>query len=270
MTGIHPSAIVEPGVKLESGVEIGPYCVVGSRARLEAGVRLISHVVVSGETEIGAGTVVHPHAVLGGPAQFRAEDGSSGALRVGAGNVIREHVTMNRGTRKGGGITEVGDNGYFMAYSHVAHDCHVGNGVTFANGVALAGHVTVGDGVNIGGLAAVLQHVRIGRDSLVGGATGVPADVIPYGLVQGSRARLEGLNLIGLKRKGIPRERIHALRSAFRFMFFGEGRLLDRVRTAGERWANSAEVREVVEFILAESKRPICVPAPGGRVPDDG
>jgi UDP-N-acetylglucosamine acyltransferase len=150
-----------------------------------------------------------------------------------------------------------------MAYSHVAHDCHIGNDVTFANGVALGGHVTMGDGVNVGGLAAIQQFGRIGRNAFVGGVTGVPDDVIPYGLVWGDRARLQGLNLIGLKRRGLPRASIHALRAAFRAIFFGEGSLATRAHAAGERWKNVPEVGEIVQFILADSKRPICMPARG-------
>src|SRR5262249_27054807 len=149
------------------------------------GVRISSHVVLSGDMQIGARCVVHPHAVLGGGPQFRGDPGLEARLVVGADTVIREHVTMNGGSVKGGGLTEVGANGYFMAYSHVAHDCHVGNNVTFANGVALGGHVTIGDGVNIGGLSAVQQFGRIGRGAFVGGVTGVPDDVIPYGMVWG-------------------------------------------------------------------------------------
>jgi UDP-N-acetylglucosamine acyltransferase len=263
MARIHPTAIVEDGAALGAGVEIGAFCVIGRRARLREGVRILSHVVISGDTEIGANSVVHPHAVLGGGPQFRGDPGTDARLVIGRDNVIREHVTMNGGSVKGGGLTEVGDRGYFMAYSHVAHDCHIGNDVTFANGVALGGHVTMGDGVNVGGLAAIQQFCRVGRNAFVGGVTGVPDDVIPYGLVWGDHARLQGLNLIGLKRKGLPRDRIHALRAAFRAIFFGPGSLADRARAAGERWKNVDEVGEIVQFILADSKRPICMPAHG-------
>lgn len=158
-----------------------------------------------------------------------------------------------------------------MAYSHVAHDCHVGDGVTFANSVALGGHVTIGDGVNVGGLAAIQQFARIGRYAFVGGVTGVPDDVIPYGMVWGSRARLEGLNLIGLKRRGMPRERIYAMRAGFKFLFHGPGRLADRAHEAEERWKEIPELREIATFVLADSKRPICTPfrGPAGRDEDD-
>ena len=263
MPKIHASAIVEDGAVLGADVEIGPYSLVGAHVRVDDGVRIGSHVVLSGNTQIGARSVIHPHAVLGGSPQFRGDPGHDARLVIGPDTVIREHVTMNGGSVKGGGITEVGANGYFMAYSHVAHDCHVGNNVTFANGVALGGHVTIGDGVNIGGLSAVQQFGRIGRGAFVGGVTGVPDDVIPYGIVWGAHARLSGLNLIGLKRRGVPRERIHALRAAFRLIFFGDGTLAERAREAGSRWT-TPEVSEIVAFILAASKRPICMP-PKGR-----
>jgi len=263
MSNIHVTAIVEDGAVLAPDVEIGAFCVIGPRARLGPGVQILSHVVISGDTEIGRDTIVHPHAVLGGGPQFRGDPGTDARLIIGAENVIREHVTMNGGSIKGGGLTQVGDRGYFMAYSHVAHDCHIGHGVTFANSVALGGHVTVEDGVNIGGLAAIQQYGRIGRNAFIGGLTGVPDDVIPYGMAWGDHARLEGLNLIGLKRKGLSREQIHALRAAFRAIFFGSGCLSDRAREAGERWKDVAEVGEIVGFILADRKRPICMPPRG-------
>lgn len=264
MATIHRTAIIEDGARIGADVEVGPYCVVGAKVKLADGVRLQSHVVIQAETEIGARTTIHPHAVLGGPAQYRGDTGAGARLVIGADNVIREHVTMNGGSSKGGGLTRVGSRGYFMAYSHVAHDCQVGDDVTFANGVALGGHVQIGDEVNIGGLAAIQQFCRIGRNAFIGGITGVPSDVIPYGMAIGARARLMGLNLIGLKRKSIARERIHALRAAFKFIFLeGEGHLSDRARSAQERWRDFVEVREVTEFILADAKRPICTPRGG-------
>jgi UDP-N-acetylglucosamine acyltransferase len=252
--------VVEDGAVLGADVEIGPYCVVGRHCRLGDGVRLRAHAVVTGNTEVGSGTEVYPHAVLGGPAQFRAESSGGSVLRVGARNIIREGVSMNCGTAKGGGLTEIGDGGYFMANSHIGHDCHVGNEVTLANSVALAGHVTVGDNVNIGGLTAVLQYVRIGRDAFVGGMSGLPTDVIPYGLAQGPRAFLQGLNFVGLKRKGVSRERIHVLRNVFRDLFYGEASFSERVELAAQRWQGSAEADEIIAFIRAKAKRQICVP----------
>jgi UDP-N-acetylglucosamine acyltransferase len=269
MQKIHASAIVEDGAALGADVDIGPYSIVGSRVRLGDGVRIDSHVVVSGITDVGSRCRVHSHAVLGGGPQFRGDAGAQAKLVIGPDTVIREHVTMNGGSLKGGGLTEVGAKGYFMAYSHVAHDCHVGDEVTFANGVALGGHVTIGDGVNIGGLSAVQQYGRIGRGAFVGGVTGVPDDVIPYGIVWGDHARLGGLNIIGLKRRGVPRERIHQLRAAFRFIFHGAGTLADRAREAANRW-HTPEVSEIVTFILADAKRPICMPARDAHALADG
>jgi UDP-N-acetylglucosamine acyltransferase len=261
MVNIHPSAIVEAGAEIGAEVEIGPFVHVGQNVSLARGVRLYSHVVVGGQTHIGEGTVVHSHAVIGGPPQYRGDEGTSARLLIGSGNVIREHVTINGGSAKGSGVTRVGSRGYFMAYSHIAHDCRIGDGVTFANGVALGGHVTVGDEANIGGLAAIQQYGQIGHNAFVGGVTGVPGDVIPYGMVWGDRARLQGLNLIGLKRKGLSRERIHGLRAAFREIFFGPGPLAQRAAEASERWREIPEVQEIVEFVQARRKRPLCVPA---------
>ena len=260
MGKIHPTAVVEDGAVLSADIEIGPYCLVGRGSRLGDGVRLLAHAVVIGNTEIGSGTEVYPHAVLGGPAQFRAENSDGSALRVGASNIIREYVSINCGTAKGGGLTEIGDGGYFMANSHIGHDCHIGNEVSLANSVALAGHVTVGDNVNIGGLTAVLQYVRIGRDAFVGGMSGLPTDVIPYGLAQGPRAFLQGLNLVGLKRKGVSREQIHVLRNVFRDLFYGEARFSERVEHAEQRWRGTPEADEIIAFIRAKAKRQIGVP----------
>ena len=256
---VHPTAIVEDGVSLGADVEIGPYSIVHSGAVLADGVRILSHAVIGGTTKIGARTIVHPHAVLGGDAQIRGDDPTGTRLEIGEGCVIREHVTMSAGSARGHRVTRVGDNGYFMAYSHIAHDCVIGNGVTFANGVQLGGHVYIGDGVNFGGLSAIQQFGRVGRYAFVGGVTGVNEDVIPYGMAIGSRAQLTGLNLVGLKRRGIPRANIHALRDAYRMIFQDdEGPMDARARRAAERWPDMSEVQEVVAFVLADAKRPVC------------
>jgi len=260
MGKIHSSAIIEDGAEVAEDVEIGPYSIIGGQVSLAAGVRIDSHVVISGATQIGEGTVIHSHSAIGGPPQYRGDPGLNARLVIGAANVIREHVTINGGSLKGGGLTRVGERGYFMSYSHIAHDCHVGDGVTFANGVALGGHVIIEDDVNIGGLAAIQQYGHIGRSAFVGGVTGVPDDVVPYGMVWGERARLRGLNLIGLKRKGLSRERIYALRAGFRAIFSGAGTLAGRAERAAEQWADVSEILEIVRFIHAKRKRPICMP----------
>lgn len=257
---IHPTAIVEDGAKLGSGVEVGPFCVVGAGAALGEGARLISHVVIAGRTELGARTVVHPQVVLGGEGQIRGNKFRDGRLIVGADCVLREGVTLNSGSEKGGGITRIGDRCYLMAMSHAGHDCRVGNDVTFANGAVLGGHVEIGDGVFLGGNSAVQQFGRVGKGAFVGGMTGINTDVIPYGQAIGDHAVLGGLNLIGLKRRGLPRATIHAMRGAFRMIFREEGgTVFDRAARAKTHWPDVAEVQEIVDFILADAKRPICM-----------
>ena len=260
MGHIHPTALVEDGATLGADVAIGPFCHVGARVTLADGVRLVSHVTVTGVTSIGARTVVHPHAALGGEGQIRGNDFADGRLEIGADCVLREMVSMNVGSRKGGGITTVGARGYFMANSHVGHDCHVGDDVTFANSVALGGHSQIGDRVIFGGLSAVQQFCRVGSGAMVGGLTGINRDVIPYAMAFGDHAELAGLNLIGLKRRGLTREAINALRGAFRAIFHGtDGNVESRAQGARSRWPDVAEVGEIVDFILAEAKQPLCL-----------
>jgi len=256
---VHPTALIEEGARLAEGVEIGPYCVVRAHAVLSEGVRLRSHVVVEGHTEIGAGTFVHSHAVLGGEAQMRNINPPGMRLRIGADNIIREGVTISTGSEAGRGITTVGDRCYLMAGSHIGHDCVVGNDVTLSNGVQLGGHVRLDEGVIMGGLSAIQQFGRIGRNAFVSGVSGVAADIIPYGSALGTHARLGGLNLIGLRRRGIARENIHALRAAYRLIFETDsGTIHHNALRAGEQWPDTPEVQDVVSFILADAKRAIC------------
>jgi len=256
---VHPTAIVEDGAKLGAGVEIGPFCLVGRNAVLGDGVRLLSHVVVAGRTEIGARTVIHPQAVLGGEGQIR-RNAFDGQLIVGADCVIRESVTMNAGSRTGGGLTRVGNNCFLMTCCHVGHDCVVEDDCTFANSAVLAGHVHVGQGVIFGGLSAVQQYGRVGKGAMIGGVTGVNTDVIPYGMATGDHAVLGGLNIVGLKRRGLSRETINAIRAAFAAIFLdGKGTLADRARGAQENWADVVQIQEITSFILAKAKRGLCV-----------
>ena len=260
---VHGTAIVEDGAKLGAGVEVGPYCIVGRDAVLGDGVRLLSHVVVSGHTEIGARTIVHPQAVLGGEGQIRRNDFVEARLVIGRDCVIREAVTMSCGSRNGGGVTTVGNNGYYMAYCHIGHDCHVEDDVTFANSATLAGHVHIGQGVIVGGLSAVQQFGRVGKGAMIGGVTGVNTDVIPYGMATGDHAVLGGLNLIGLKRRGLSREAINATRAAFRAIFLGgKGTLFERTRRTKEKWPDEIQIQEITDFILADAKRRLCVADP--------
>src|SRR5882672_9748535 len=250
---VHPSSVVEDGAVLGAGVEIGPFCLVGAHVRLDEGVRLRSHVSVTGITHVGTRCDLYPGVALGGDGQIRGNDFSEGRLEIGADCVLREMVSMHVGSRKGGGLTKVGSQGYFMANSHVGHDCRVGEGVTFANSVALGGHVEIGDGVIFGGLSAVQQFCRVGKGAMVGGLTGVNRDVIPYAMAFGDHVLLAGLNLIGLKRRGLSRDTINAMRATFRSVFYGEGgKLADRARAARDKYAGVTEVGEMADFILAE------------------
>ncbi|HXC57212.1 MAG TPA: acyl-ACP--UDP-N-acetylglucosamine O-acyltransferase [Rhizomicrobium sp.] len=267
---VHPTAIVEDGATLSAGVEIGPFCIVERNVVLGEGVRLLSHAVVKGRTTVGARTVVHPQAVLGGEGQIR-NDAFDGTLTIGSDCVIREGVTMSCGGRRGGGITTVGSNGYFMAMSHVGHDCHVDDDVTFVNGAVLGGHSQIGQGVILGGLSAVQQFCRVGKGAMIGGITGVNTDVIPYGLATGDHAVLGGLNLIGLKRRGLPRQSIHAMRAAYRSIFLSPGgSLFDRARRAKARWPEVEQVQEMADFILADAKQSLCIADPARVKSDEG
>ncbi|SMX28105.1 Acyl-[acyl-carrier-protein]--UDP-N-acetylglucosamine O-acyltransferase [Pelagimonas phthalicica] len=256
---IHPSALIEEGAQIGEGCVIGPFCTIGPNVVLGPRVELKSHVVVTGHTEIGEETVIFPFAVIGEIPQDLKFDGEETRLIVGKRNRIREHVTMNTGTAGGGGVTRVGDDGLFMASSHVAHDVTVGNNVILANNVALAGHCTLEDQVIVGGLSGVHQFVRIGRGAIIGAVTMVTNDVIPHGLVQGPRGQLDGLNLVGLKRRGVAREDITALRAAFQMLAQGEGTFQDRARRLGEE-TSSDYVSEIVAFILGDSDRSFLTP----------
>jgi UDP-N-acetylglucosamine acyltransferase len=260
MTSIHPTAIVEPGAKLGERVTVGPYCVVGGEVSLEDDVALLSHVAVAGRTVIGAGTRIFPFASVGHPPQDLKYRGEPSRLMIGKRNIIREYVTMNPGTAGGHMLTSVGDGCLFMAGSHVAHDCTIGDRVIMANNATIAGHVVLGDDAVLGGLCAVHQFVRIGPLAMVGGLSGVEFDVIPFGSVIGNRAWLAGLNLVGLKRRGVPREEIHALRGAYQDLFVAEGTMADRLARVAERYRDSPHVSEVVAFMRAESQRGICQP----------
>ena len=251
-TAIHPSAIVEPGAVLGQGVRIGPFCHVGPLVRLGDGVELKSHVVVAGDTEIGAETVVFPFACIGEVPQDLKFQGERTRLVIGARNRIREYVTMNPGTAGGGGLTQVGDDGLFMACSHVAHDCRIGNHVILVNSVAVAGHCVLEDEVIVGGLSGVHQFVRIGRGAMIGALTMVTADVLPHTLVSGPRGQLEGLNLVGLKRRGAGRAEIAALRDLLAALGAGSFRETARLRAADEV---TPMEREVLDFILGPSDR---------------
>ncbi|WP_428030310.1 acyl-ACP--UDP-N-acetylglucosamine O-acyltransferase [Ancylobacter sp.] len=257
---IDPLSRVEHGAILGAGVEIGPFCTVGPDVVLGAGVKLVSHVAISGHTTIGEGSTIYPFASLGFAPQSLGYKGEASRLVIGRNCTVREHVTMNTGTSGGHMETVVGDNCFFMVNSHVAHDCVVGNHVIFANNATLAGHVTIGNNVFLGGMAALHQHVRVGDNAIVGGLCGLQHDLIPFGAMIYGRSGLGGLNIIGMKRRGFTRPQIHALRAAYRELFYSGGTLGERAARVAEDFAGDANVLHVVDFIRNGGKRRLTVP----------
>jgi len=256
---VHSSAVVEDGAVIGAGCRIGAFAVIGPEVTLAEGVEVKSHAVVTGWTDIGAGTVIFPFACVGEIPQDLKFRGERTRLVVGARCRIREGATLNTGTEGGGGITRVGDDCLIMTGAHVGHDAQVGSRVILANQVAIAGHCVIGDDVIIGGLSGIHQFVRIGNGAIIGAVTMVTNDVIPHGLVQAPRGELDGLNLVGLKRRGVERPEINALRAAYQMLAQGEGTFLDRTRRLAEE-TESPRVREITDFILAASDRSFLTP----------
>ncbi len=257
---IHPTAVIEEGAELGADVEIGPMCHVGGSVRLHDGVKLQKFVVIEGCTEIGARTVVHPFSVLGGPPQHLKYRGEDTKLIVGADAIIRENVTMNAGTVEGGGVTRIGDRGFFMIGSHIAHDCQVGSDVICSNNVAVGGHVEIGEGAFLGGQCAIHQYCRIGENAFVGGCAAVTSDIIPYSSAFGNHARLAGLNIIGMKRRGMERRAIHQLRAAYRILFDDHDTFKERLEIVRKEYGESSEVKRIVNFIDTGASRPLMTP----------
>ncbi len=260
MGTVHATAIVDPQARLGDRVEIGPYCIVDPDVELGDGVILHSHVVVAGRTKIGARTQIFPFASIGHRPQDVKYAGEPSELIIGSDNMLREHVTMNPGTEGGGMITRVGDRGLFMMGAHVAHDCQIGDRVILANNATLGGHVVVEDDAIIGGLSAVHQFVRIGRHAMIGGMSGVEHDVIPYGLASGERARLQGLNVVGMKRLGLGRADMQTLSQAYARLFGPEDTLAERVERLAAELGDTAGVADIVAFVRAKSARALCRP----------
>ena len=258
----HATATISPSAQLAGDVEVGPYCVIGPGVTLAQGVRLRSHVVIEGDTSVGAECEIYPFAMLGGEPQHAAhKSGDYGRLEIGARNLIREQVTIHGGSRSGRGVTTVGDDCTFYVGAHVGHDCWVGDHVTLTNCATLGGHVRVEEYVIMGGLSAVQQRARVGRHAFIGGLAAVNSDVIPFGMVWGNHANLQGLNLVGLKRRGFSRQTINALRAAFRLIFEGDGQFRDRVEQAAVAFGGSPEAMEIIDFIRSEPTRPLTLPA---------
>jgi UDP-N-acetylglucosamine acyltransferase len=252
---VHPTAIVARGAELGAGVRIGPYCSVGANVVVEDGAELISHVVVDGHTRIGADVVLYPFCTVGLAPQDLKYKGQPTRCEIGVRTQVREHCTIHRGTVTGKGITRVGADCLLMAVAHVAHDCTLGNHVIVANNAVMGGHVSIADHAVIGGAAAIHQYVRIGRAAMIGGVSGVEADVIPFGSVIGNRARLAGLNIVGLKRRGFDKTQIQLLHNVFRDLFRPEGVFAQRLTSVRARYGDEALIAEVLDFIDAPSHR---------------
>jgi UDP-N-acetylglucosamine acyltransferase len=253
---IDSSARIEAGAVIGAGVTIGPFCTIGPNVKVGDGCRLVAHVNLTGHTTVGARTVIHPFASLGSPPQSFSYKGGPTTLVVGADCNIRENVTMNTGTEEGGGTTTVGNNCFLMVGSHVGHDCHVGNNVVMANGTLLGGHVTVGDYVVFGGGVAVRQFVRIGDGAMIVGLSGVRADVIPGGMAQGPLANLVGLNVVGMRRRGLSKADIHRVRDLYQALFFGEGEFRSRLERVATEFGGDGQAGKIIAFIRA-GKRPL-------------
>lgn len=267
MTTIDPTARVEDGAVIGEGTTIGPYCVVGRDVVIGANCQLIAHAHVMGHTTIGDGCTIYPFASLGGAPQSLSYRGEPTKLEIGKSCTIRESVTMNVGTVGGGGVTRVGDRGYFMNCSHVGHDCHVGDDVIFATSATLGGHCEIGDFVFIGGLSAVHQFTRVGPQVMIGGVCGVRGDIIPYGLANGQYARLEGLNIIGMRRRKFTRERLAAVRSFYQKLFEAPGVFSERLSAVRPLASSDPAIAEILQFIEAGKHRPLCLPS--GRNAED-
>jgi UDP-N-acetylglucosamine acyltransferase len=256
---IHNSSVIDKKAKISNKVNIGPFCNIGPNVQLSDGVELISHVHIEGNTIIGKNTKIFPFASIGTQPQDLKFNNEENSLLIGEQNIIREYVTINPGTEGGGSKTIIGNNCLFMISSHVAHDCIIGDNVIIANNVPLGGHVTIEDSVVIGGNSAVQQFTRIGRLAMIGGMTGVLKDVTPFGLSIGNRNYLQGLNLIGLRRKKYDNKKIMGLDKAYKKIFSSKN-LYENLSKINGEYKDNELVSEVIRFIERDKKRPICTP----------
>lgn len=252
---IHETALIAPGATIAPGASIGPWCQVGPDVIVGPGAQVDAHVVVDGRTTIGAGARLFPFCTVGLAPQDMKYRGEPTGCEVGPRTHIREHCTIHRGTATGIGITRIGADCLVMAVAHVAHDCQIGNGVIIANNVVMGGHVEIGDQAVIGGSAALHQFIRIGRGAIIGGVSGVEADVIPFGAVLGNRGRLMGLNVVGLRRRGFDKATIQKLRAVFRSLFRHDGVFAARLEETRQRYGDDPLVAEILAFIDAPSRR---------------
>ena len=256
---IHNTAIIDSKAKIHNDVRVGPYSIIGANVEIEENTEIQSHVSILGNTKIGKNNKIYPFASIGNDPQDLKFQGEETKLEIGNDNKIREYVTINPGTNGGGGITKVGNNCLFMVSAHIAHDCFVGDNVILANSVPLGGHAYIEDNVIIGGNSAVQQFTRVGRSAMIGGMCGVVRDIIPYAMVHGNRSKLQGLNLIGLRRKNIPNKDIIILSDAYKEIFKNEN-LTDNLNNLNKDLTKHKLVSEVLNFIEKDKKRPICTP----------
>ena len=256
---IHKTSIIDPKAKIAKKVSIGAYSVIGPNVIINEDVKIHAQVNISGNTTIGKGCVIYPFASIGNDPQDLKYSGEETSLVIGKNNKIREYVTINPGTVGGGGLTKIGDNCLFMISSHIAHDCFVGNNVIIANNVPLGGHAYIEDNVVIGGNSAVQQFTRIGKMAMIGGMCGVVKDVIPYGMAFGNRCVLQGLNLIGLRRKNILNKEILSLSKAYKEIFKTKN-LSENLANLSNEYEENSLVQDVIDFIDKDKKRPICTP----------
>jgi len=256
---IHKTAIVDSKAKISEDVTVGPFSVIGPDVDIGKGTKIQSHVSIIGNTKIGKNNNIYPFASIGNDPQDLKYDGEKTKLEIGDNNKIREYVTINPGTKGGGGLTKVGNNCLFMVSAHIAHDCFVGNNVILANNVPLGGHAHIDDNAIIGGNSAVQQFTRVGKSAMIGGMCGVVRDIIPYGIAHGNRSVLQGLNLIGLRRKNIPNKEIMILSNAYKEIFKNEN-LTENLNNLSSEFKKNELVQEVIKFIEEDKKRPICTP----------
>ena len=256
---IHKTAIIDPNSQISKNVKIGPYSVIGPNVEIGEETEIQSHVNITGNTKIGKKNKIYPFASIGNDPQDLKFQGEETKLEIGDNNKIREYVTINPGTKGGGGLTKIGNNCLFMVSAHIAHDCFVGNNVILANNVPLGGHAYIDDNAIIGGNSAVQQFTRVGKSAMIGGMCGVVRDIIPYGIAHGNRSVLQGLNLIGLRRKNIPNKEIMILSNAYNEIFKNEN-LTENLNNLSKDFKDNELVKEVVEFIEKDKKRPICTP----------
>ena len=256
---IHKTAIIDTKANISENVKIGPYSIIGPNVEIGEGTIIQSHVNITGQTKIGKNNIIYPFASIGNDPQDLKFQGEETKLEIGNNNKIREYVTINPGTKGGGGLTKVGNNCLFMVSAHIAHDCFVGNNVILANNVPLGGHAHIDDNAIIGGNSAVQQFTRVGNSAMIGGMCGVVRDIIPYGIAHGNRSILQGLNLIGLRRKNIPNKEIMILSDAYKEIFKNEN-LTENLNNLSKDFKNNELVTEVIKFIEKDKKRPICTP----------